>query len=276
MSRVDLHIHSTASDGRLTPEEVVKEAAGRGLAVIALTDHDTVDGIVAALAAAQAFPSLEVIPGTEISTTVPRGEVHMLGYFIDYASSELSIRLARMRNSRRERAQLMIAKLRALGVYIEWRRVQEIAGDGVVGRPHLAQAMLEKGYIASFKEAFTRYIGRDGPAYAERNKLTPVAAVELIRQARGLPVLAHPFTSVGNLEGLVSQLTAAGLVGIETYYKDYTPTQIGQLLSLANRYHLIATGGSDFHGIDIASEVMIGGVEVPMEAAEDLMAAAKQ
>jgi predicted metal-dependent phosphoesterase TrpH len=273
VSRVDLHIHSTASDGALSPEEVVGESVRRGLSVIALTDHDTVNGVAPALAAAEAFPGLRVVPGVELSTDVAQGEVHILGYFIDYSDWELLARLERMRNSRRERAQEMIARLRDLGVNIDWSRVQEIAGGGSVGRPHLAQVMVEGGYVGSLKEAFNSYIGRGGPAYVERRKLTPAAAVELILRVRGLPVLAHPLT-VADPETLVIELKAAGLIGIEAYYKDYSAADIGKLLSLAESHHLAVTGGSDYHGLDTESEAGIGSVEVPLSAAEHLMALA--
>jgi predicted metal-dependent phosphoesterase TrpH len=273
VSRVDLHIHSTASDGALSPEEVVGESVRRGLSVIALTDHDTVNGVVPALAAAEAFPGLRVVPGVELSTDVAQGEVHILGYFIDYSDGELLARLERMRNSRRERAQEMIARLGDLGVNIDWSRVQEIAGEGSVGRPHLAQAMVEGGYVGSLKEAFDSYIGRGGPAYVERRKLTPAAAVELILRVRGLPVLAHPLT-VADPETLVIELKAAGLIGIEAHYKDYSAADVGKLLSLAESHQLAVTGGSDYHGLDTESEAGIGSVEVPLSAAEHLMALA--
>ena len=273
MSRVDLHIHSSASDGRLSPEEIVEESVRRGLAVIALTDHDTVSGLAPALARAKAFPELKLIPGVELSTDASQGEVHILGYFIDYTDEELVARLGRMRNSRLERAQAMIAELGDLGVNIEWSRVQEIAGEGSVGRPHLAQAMLEKGYITSLREAFTSYIGRGSPAYVERRKLTPAAAVELISRVKGLPVLAHPLT-VGDPEALVIELKATGLVGIEAYYPDYNADEIRGLKSLAEKCHLAVTGGSDYHGVDTESEIVIGGVPVPLSAAEHLMSLA--
>ncbi len=275
MSKVDLHIHSTASDGQLEPEDIVRKSAESGLTVIAIADHDTVDGIASALVAAKAFPWLKVIPCVELSTDVPSGEVHILGYFIDYTSQELQATLKRLRNSRRERAQGMVTKLRSLGIHIEWQRVQEIAGSGSIGRPHIAQAMLEKGYIASLKEAFTEYIGRGGPAYVEREKMTPVEAVELILQAKGLPVLAHPFT-INDPETLVIELKAAGLVGIEAYYNGYTADEISRLINLANKYGLIASGGSDYHGLDISSETMIGGVDVPIKSAEQLIALAER
>jgi predicted metal-dependent phosphoesterase TrpH len=273
MSQVDLHIHSTASDGRLSPAELVATAAEHGLTTIALTDHDTIGGLAQAVVAAESLPGFRMIPGIELSTEA-EGEVHVLGYFIDYTSDALGARLERMRNSRLERAQAMIGRLADLGIVIEWSRVKEIAGSGSVGRPHLAQAMLEKGYIDSFKDAFTRYIGYGGPAYVERKKVTPVRAVEIVLEAGGLPVLAHPFTGSAT-EALIIELKAAGLVGIEAYYNNYTADQISDLVSLAREHNLIATGGSDFHGID-QSETAIGGVEVPLEAAEQLVALMEQ
>lgn len=275
MSRVDLHIHSTASDGRLSPAEIVSCAAEKGLNVIAIADHDTVGGIASALAAARAFPSLKVIPAIELSTDVPQGEVHVLGYFINYTDREFQKTLEGLRNSRIKRAQGMIAKLGKLGVRLDWERVQELAGTASIGRPHIAQAMLEKGYITSIKEAFNRYIGREGPAYVTREKMTPVAAVELVLKANGLPVLAHPFTA-GEPEELVSELKAAGLVGIEAYYGNYTSEEIDRLVGLANKYDLITTGGSDFHGLDADNETALGGVTVPLESAEWLIALAGQ
>jgi predicted metal-dependent phosphoesterase TrpH len=275
VSQVDLHIHSTASDGKLTPAEIIKEAAGRGLTYIALTDHDTVDGVAPAQAAAQAFPQLKVIPGVEISTDIPQGEVHVLGYFIDYTDPEFKSTLDRFRNSRLRRAQGMVAKLDNLGVHIDWERVQEIAGASSIGRPHIAQAMLEKGYISSFKQAFTEYLSRDGPAYVEREKMTPAEAVELIVRARGLAVLAHPLTA-GDPEVLTTELKAAGLVGIEAHYDGYSAEEINRLVGLARRHNLIATGGSDYHGLDPANETAIGGANVPIESAEQLIALAKQ
>lgn len=273
MSQVDLHIHSTASDGKFSPEAIVGKAAELGLKVIALTDHDTVDGIPPALEAARAFPELRFIPGVEISTDLADGEAHVLGYFIDHTSRELDSALEKFRDSRQGRARGMVAKLGALGMDIDWQRVREIAGDGSIGRPHIARAMLEKGYITAFEEAFDKYIGHGGPAYVEREKMTPEAAVGLILRSRGLPVLAHPFT-VKEPEAMVVKLKAAGLVGIEAYYKDNTAEETEAMLGLAEKYGLIATGGTDYHGIGDSSEVMLGGVEVPLEAAERLIALA--
>jgi predicted metal-dependent phosphoesterase TrpH len=275
MSKVDLHIHSTVSDGQLSPADIVHKAAELGLTIIAIADHDSVDGIAPALVAAQAFPWLKVISGVEISTDVPNGEVHVLGYFIDYTDHKLEATLSRFRNSREQRAQRMITKLEDFGIHIEWQRVQEIAGSGSIGRPHIAQAMLEKGYIAALKEAFTKYISRGAPAYVEREKKTPVEAVELVLRANGLPVLAHPLTT-DDPEMMVIELKAAGLAGLEAYYNGYTADEINELLSLANKYNLIATGGSDYHGLDTGTETMIGGADVPMECAKRLIALAEQ
>jgi predicted metal-dependent phosphoesterase TrpH len=270
VSQVDLHVHSTASDGKLSPEAIIGKAAQLGLKVISLTDHDSVEGIMPALKAARAFPRLMFIPGVEISTDMPEGEAHVLGYFIDYTSRELASTLERFRNSRVGRGRGMVAKLNDMGIDINWQRVQEIAGDGSIGRPHIAQAMLEKGYIASFEEAFKKYIGHGGPAYVEREKMTPEEAVQLILRSRGLPVLAHPFT-VKEPEVIVIKLKAAGLVGIEAYYKDNTAAETQATLGLAAKYGLIATGGSDFHGIDDSHDAMLGSVKVPLEAAERLI-----
>ena len=275
MSRIDLHLHSTASDGRLSPAELVSKSAGMGLTTIALTDHDSVDGIAPALAAARGFPKLKVIPGVEISTDVPHGEIHVLGYFVDHTSPGLKADLERMRHSRRGRAQGMVNKLGKLGINIDWQRVQEIAGSGAIGRPHIARAMLERGYVASIQEAFTKYISRDGPAYVEREKMTPAEAVALILRAGGLPVLAHPLTTDGP-ERIVIELKAAGLAGLEAYYAGYTTEEVSRLVSLAKRYGLIATGGSDYHGLDNGAETMLGGAGVPPESLEQLIALAKQ
>jgi hypothetical protein len=274
VGRADLHIHSTASDGRLTPADIVREAAERGLTFIALADHDTVDGIAPAQAAAQAFPRLKVIPCVEISTDIPHDEVHVLGYFIDYADHELRATLDRFKNSRLRRAQGMVAKLADLGIHIDWQRVQEIAGGSSIGRPHIAQAMVEKGCIASIKQAFSEYLGHDRPAYVEREKMTPAETVELIIKAKGLPVLAHPLT-LSDPEAMIVELKAAGLVGVEAYYDGYTTEEINRLLGLVNRYNLIVTGGSDYHGLD-PTETGIGGADLPIESVERLIALAKQ
>ncbi len=275
MIRSDLHTHSNASDGKLSPDAIVRMAAELGLKYLALTDHDTVAGIPAALEAARAYPELTFIPGVEISTDTTEGEVHMLGYFIDINNAEFTRAVERFRDSRQGRAKGMIAKLAKMGMDIDWARVQELAGDGVIGRPHIARAMIEKGYITTFEEAFDRYIGHGCPAYVERDKMTPAEAVEMIVRADGLPVLAHPFT-VTDPEKVVKELKVAGLTGLETYYKDASPDAIKNMLQLAQRYGLIVTGGSDYHGAGENNEVKLGGVNIPPEVPEKLIAFAKE
>ncbi len=269
---VDLHLHTTASDGRLSPAELVEMAVRRGLEIIAITDHDTTDGIDAALEAAKAFANLTVIPGVEINTDIPNGEVHILGYFIDYHQTHLQNILATLRSARIDRAKKMLAKLEGLGILIDWERLLQLARDGAVGRPHVAQAMYEGGYVASFQEAFDRYLDRNGPAYVERYRLTPVEAVELVTQAKGLPVLAHP-ADLEKLEELLTQLQKAGLVGLEAYYNDYPIQTVREFVALANKHGLIASGGSDFHGNE--NNPPLGSVYVPPDAAQQLIALAK-
>lgn len=273
-SKVDLHLHSTASDGVLPPSEIVRLAASRGLEYIALTDHDTVEGIAEALAEAEKHPGLTVIPGVEISTDITGGDVHILGYFIDWRDENFKQKLDTMRASREERGLAIIEKLAQLGMPLDWARVKEIAGDAVIGRPHIAQAMLEKGYISCFAEAFDKYISRNGPGYAERIKLSPVEAVALIRSAGGLAVMAHPLTLPG-AEELIKSLVPAGLSGIEVYYATYNDHEISYLKQLADKNGLAATGGTDYHGLDPTTETMIGGQPVPLEAVKNLLARLK-
>ena len=275
MSRIDLHIHTTESDGKYPPGEIVARAARAGVRLMAICDHDTVNGIDSALQAANKVTGLTLIPGVEVSTDVPAGEVHILGYFIDYRGTELSGILSDMRNSRIERARKMIEKLTHFGIRLDWPRVREIAGTGTVGRPHVAQAMLEKGYITSIKDAFVRYIGRGGPAYVEWEKLTPAMAVALIVRSHGLPVLAHPLTA-SDPEALVAELVPAGLCGIEAFYNDNSSEQIDSALKLARRHNILTTGGSDYHGLDENAETPIGGAPVPDWVGEKLFALAKE
>jgi len=271
VSRVDLHLHSTASDGVLSPAEVVRKAGYLKLKYMALTDHDTVDGIAEALAEAEKFPGLTVIPGVEMSTDVAAGDVHILGYFIDWQDPELRRRLTIMRASREDRGQAIVERLAELGMPLDWERVKEVAGDAVIGRPHIAQAMLEKGYIGYIGEAFDKYISRGGPGYVERIKLAPAEAVALIKSAGGVPVMAHPLT-LPDYEKLIEELVPAGLAGIEVFYSSFKDWEIERLKRLAERLSLVATGGTDYHGLDPATEMMIGGQPVPIAAVEGLLA----
>jgi predicted metal-dependent phosphoesterase TrpH len=270
ISRVDLHLHTTASDGRFSPSELVAMALERDLLAIAITDHDTTEGIDEALEAARGT-GLEVIPGVEVSCDVPHQEVHVLGYYISHHDPTLEKKLWAFRQARLQRAKEMLVKLAALGFPLEWEMVAGLAGGSSVGRPHIAQAMVKMGYVASADEAFALYIGRNGPAYVERHKLSPADAVSLIKDARGLPVLAHPREVTRFLPLLIGR----GLVGLEVYYDGYSAEDMRQLARLARKYDLIPTGGSDFHGPGVLDTVEIGGVWVPVESVERLRALAK-
>jgi predicted metal-dependent phosphoesterase TrpH len=256
--RTDLHVHTTASDGVLSPTEVVRKALAIGLATIAITDHDTVQGIGEGLEAAKGT-RLEVIPGVEISADVSRTEVHILGYYIAPDASVLRDRLQVLRAARFVRARRMVAKLARLGLQIEWSRVQQIASGATVGRPHVARAMLEKGYVPSVDRAFNLYIGSRGPAYVERYKVSPSEAIKLILAAGGLPVLAHPLQATQ----LIPELAKCGLAGLEAYYPGYSSDETRFLLDLGARHGLIATAGSDFHGEDGKAENELGAVWSP-------------
>jgi predicted metal-dependent phosphoesterase TrpH len=273
--RVDLHLHTTASDGRLSAGELVQIAAEQGVGVIAITDHDTVASIEPALFAAECFPYVRVIPGVEINTDVRKGEVHVLGYFIDYKNEILLKSLSDLRNSRITRARKMVDKLKELGVPVAWERVLEIADGGSIGRPHIAQAMYELNHISTLQDAYDKYIGRNAPAYAERERVSPKEAVELIVQAGGIPVLAHP-AKMADLEQTIVELKTAGLAGIETYYDGYGKEAISRLRKLAREHGLITTGGSDFHGFDDEHETPLGEAKVPFACAKRLISLARK
>ncbi len=275
MGKVDLHIHTSASDGRFTPSEIVRKAWEQGLVYIAICDHDSIEGVIPARETSWNLPGITVLGGVEINTDIPDGELHILGYLFDHDNRELKSTLLDLRNSRIDRAKKMIEKLKAMGINITYRRVREIAGKGSVGRPHIAQAMLEQGYISTLREAFVKYISRGGPAYAERDKVTPEDAIRLIVRAGGIPVLAHPLT-YENPELFLPELISSGLAGLEVYYGSYLPDQVNFLLSLANKYHLIPTGGSDYHGLEALSEPPLGTVEVPLDCAKRLIELAQK
>ena len=270
---VDLHLHTLASDGRLTPTELVRLAAGRGLRTIAVTDHDTTDGLAEAFDAVKEFPGVRIIPGIELSADVPGDEVHVLGYFIDPGDAELQAELRRFRAGRVDRAKTMVEKLAQLGIQLEWERVQHFAGDGAVGRPHVAMAMVEAGYCQEPKDAFPDYLGRNGLAYVERVKLTPREAVEMIRRAGGAAVLAHP-AYMNDMESGVAGLSGAGLSGMEVYYGKYGDDTVRQLARLSREYDLIPCGGSDYHGMGNSDDVPPGYAGPPLESVERLEAAA--
>lgn len=274
MGQVDLHMHTTESDGRLTPTELVNQAAANGCKVIAITDHDSTEGLAEAYQTVKRHPQLTIIPGIELSTDIPGSEVHILGYFLEYQRPDFQELLQSFREARVDRGRRMVEKLKDLGIYIRWERVLELAGDGEgsVGRPHVAQAMVEEGYVPSIKDAFDRYIGRNGPAYAERPKMTPEEAVGFVRGVGGVAVLAHPKDVLDNLDPILEKLCGAGLSGMEAFYQGYEGELSDMLQGKCADHGLIPCGGSDYHGFPGRMEVGLGGVDVPWETAERLFA----
>lgn len=266
---VDLHLHTLASDGRLSPTQLVDYIASKGVKVAAISDHDTTNGIAEAMNAAAAHPGLEIIPAIELSTDIPGDEIHMLGYFLQYEDEEFQGILRRFRDGRVDRGRMIVEKLAALGKPVDWERVQEIAGDGSVGRPHIALAMVEAGYFKEPKEAFYEYLGRNGLAYAEREKMTPEEGVEMLSKVGGTAVLAHP-ANLEDLDTKVAQLKEAGLVGMEVHYSMYTEETIERLAGVAKRHGLIPCGGSDYHGLGNTGEIEPGLLGPPMETVERL------
>jgi len=269
--QVDLHIHSTASDGTLTPSEVVHSALELGLEAIALTDHDTVSGIEEALLAAKGT-GLEVIPGVEINSEGEWGDLHFLGYYIDPQNPFLRERLQAMRDARLGRARRMLEILAQLGMPLEWEEVRALAGGESVGRPHVARALALRGYVSSPQEAFDRYIGNGGPAYVPRLRLTPAEVIEAIHRAGGVAVLAHPAHS-GVIER-IGEFVELGLEGLEVYYPEHSPEDVETLLRLCRQYGLIATGGSDFHSPHHEEGAPMGSVLAPASCVTALKARA--
>jgi len=270
---IDLHTHSTASDGIYSPGDLLHHADEAGLRVIALTDHDATQGLPEAVQAAREL-DIDFIPGIEINTDISGGEVHVLGYFLEYERPTFQATLRTLRDARVSRGQRMVELLNEQGVHVSWERVREIA-QGSVGRPHVAKALLEAGYVQSIGEAFDKYIGNGKLAYVPRYKLTPVDAVRLIASANGLPTIAHPITLPGlqELRNWLPELCSAGLVGLETYYGPYTDEQERSLLALANEFDLIPTGGTDFHGPGI-HPTPLGGRRIPPKKVKRLKAQA--
>lgn len=267
LSRIDLHIHSTASDGRLTPAEVATMAASRGLHLFALTDHDTTHGYAEARAEAR-HSNIRVVAGVEINTDSSLGEAHLLGYFSDPEKPTLQAVLSKIRTERLNRAEKMVAKLNGLGLPITLGQVLAQASHRSLGRPHVARALVAGGWVASVPMAFELYLGSSKPAYVPRYAFSPEEAIRLIRSAGGVASLAHPVRSGSekHLPGLVE----AGLNAVEAYYYDHTPDDTARLRGLARRYGLLCTGGSDFHDILGDSRRGLGSVWVPEEDGERL------
>jgi len=256
---IDLHMHSTFSDGSLKPAQLVEEGARIRLKGMALTDHDSTAGVPQFMAACAA-QGVVGIPGVEISAEIAKGTMHVLGYHVDRDCRELEGVLEQIRDGRESRNRKILGKLCAAGLELTWDEVAAFAGEDVVGRPHFAQALLAKGYVSSKDAAFELYLAKGRPAYVDRFRLPPRESIATILAAGGVPVLSHPFTldlSQKALKDTVTELKSYGLAGLEVYYSEHTPEMTKQYLSLCASLGLVATGGSDFHG-DVNPKVSMG------------------
>lgn len=275
---IDLHFHSTFSDGADTPEQLVARGAAAGLRAMALTDHDSLHGVPSFLAACR-HAHLTGLSGVEISAEVPAGTLHILGLGFDPGHNELNEHLERVLDGRDWRNRQILKKLNEFGLALAWDEVASLAGEDVVGRPHFAQAMVRRGYAASSQEAFDVYLAKGQPAYVDRFRLSPEDGIRLIRDAGGVAVVAHPFTwepDFGALEGKLADLRQAGLGGVEAYYSEHSPEQTVAYLRFAKRLGLLVTGGSDYHGgtkENIALGTGFGNLHVPDDLLPPLLAA---
>jgi predicted metal-dependent phosphoesterase TrpH len=279
---IDLHIHTTASDGTFTPQEILSRAQRLQLKAIAITDHDTVAGSKDALCSGIP-PSLKFLTGVEISATPPpfypgSGSFHLLGYSIHLDDPKLNRILEKLQQARKNRNPTIINRLNELGISITLDEVRKEAGEGQLGRPHIAQLMVKKGVVASIDEAFDRFLGTGKPAYVDKQRVDCFKAIEIILNAGGVPVLAHPglldYSKENQIDELIGNLKKAGIQGLEVYYSEHTPDQTRLFAELAHRHGLLMTGGSDFHG-DIQPEIKMGSgkgdLVVPYELFEKLI-----
>lgn len=268
MSRIDLHLHTTHSDGSQSPAEVVRLAHEAGVSALAITDHDITTGLPEAIAAGQEL-GIEIIPGIEISSRHGESELHVLGYFLKWQDAQLNARLMTLRESRHRRNPKIIELLQAAGIDITYDEVRAVAGSDSVGRPHIARVLMDKKVVTTAKEAFDRFLAEGKAAYVPRDLPAPVDAIRWIKDAGGLAVLAHPTwvkTTEGTLTDLARQLKEQGLDGVEVHYSTHTPRQTRTYLSLAKQLGLLVTGGSDFHGMtkpDIEVGIGKGSLHVP-------------
>ena len=270
---IDLHVHTNYSDGTFSPKEVCRYAMEIELTAIAITDHDCVDGILPAMKVAK-DRGLEIIPGVELSAEIGDFEVHIIGLLIDWQDPWFNEQLKKIRNARKERMQKMVEKLNELGLGIKLEEVMALSRDnGAVGRLHLARALYEGGYTHSIRQAFARFIGRNGPCYEKRMIISPKEAINMIRRVKGIPIFAHP----GNMQHdeVIPELINYGLMGIEVFHIDHNSTAANHYKQLAHKYGLLLSGGSDCHGAGKGYPLM-GRVEVPYSFLETMKAAKKK
>jgi predicted metal-dependent phosphoesterase TrpH len=249
---IDLHSHTTASDGSCTPTELVALAARTGLTALGVSDHDTVDGLEEANVAASES-GVELVPGIEISVDYPQGEFHLLGYYVDFRNPDFLARIRYLQENRVNRNALMVRKMQDLGFEVTLDEIVAESGGGQVGRPHMARVLVKKGYAASIQDAFDRYLADGQPLHVPKVKLTPPEAIELVHSAGGMAVVAHPkymeYPTEAELADELGRLKDAGLDGLECYYSQHTEAETEQYLRLARRFGFLVTAGSDFHGV---------------------------
>lgn len=276
MSYIDLHTHTTASDGTDTPTQLVNRALSLPLSAIAITDHDTIDGIEEAIEATK-NTDLKLIAGIELSCQYEQKEIHMLGYFIDYKNETLFHRLEQLKQARNLRNEQMRQKLEEAGMPLTMEEIRGPHEETVITRAHFARALQEKGYIKTKEEAFQKYIGDGCPCYVLKPEFTPKEAITLIKQANGLAVLAHPMLykmGYQQLEQLIASLAETGLDGVEVYHSSHNTANSGQLREMIRPYHLLPTGGSDYHGENkkgVRLGVGHGGLRVSHALLDDLI-----
>jgi predicted metal-dependent phosphoesterase TrpH len=279
---IDLHTHTTYSDGSASVDQLIELAASMHARAVSITDHDTVAAVSEARAAADRF-GIEFVAGVEISAEYSPGTMHILGYCIDDQAFGLAARLEELRVAREQRNPQIADRLRGLGFDITYEEVATLAGNNVVGRPHFARVMINKGYVSSVQEAFDRYLKKGAPAYVEKARLAPAEAISLIRAAAGVAVLAHPYqlklSSYAEVDDLVGELAELGLDGIEAVYSRHSDDERASYSEIAQRHHLLITGGSDYHGSykpDINIVTGLGDLEVPYELLIEVKARAAE
>lgn len=271
--RIDLHLHTRASDGSLSPRELVEEAVAQGVELLAVTDHDTVEGVAEAVAAGREL-GVKVVPGVEVAVDSAARDIHLLGYFLRWEEEQLRGELARLREERETRNARILERLRELRVPVDPDRVRELGGSSSVGRPHIAQAMVEAGHVASQSEAFWRYLSRGKPAFVPRLRLRPEEGCRMIVAAGGIPVLAHA-AKVGSV-ATVLEVLASGVQGLEVFHTDHAEADREWLLALAQERSLLVTGGTDSHGDRSERPTPVGSVEMPSWVGERFLARAPQ
>lgn len=272
----DLHIHTNASDGRLSPLEVVEQAIQSGLSSIAITDHDTIDGLLMLEQQGKLQNErLTIIPGIEFSGDLPDHEVHILGYNLDIYNKELREQLDVLIADRLQRTKKMIAKLAKLGYPIEFQRVLELAGRSTaLGRPHVARALVERGYFATVTDVFNQLLYKNGPAFVDHYKLSIPDVIELIKKTGGFPVLAHPGL-IGD-DSIVMNIIRSGILGLEVFHPKHQPDEVKKYMRLASRYGLLVTGGSDFHAIPTRFPERLGIFSIDNQLAQKLITSSRQ